>query len=167
MSMSLAERFWAKVSPGAESDCWPWAGAREVAGYGTLFRDRDAAGRSRFLKAHRVSWELANRIAVPDGLSVLHSCDNPPCVNPAHLRVGTRADNAADRAERRRGKEHRQAGEANDNAKLTEADVRHIVAELRSPDHRSQTAIATAFGVKQQQVSRIARRENWRHLWDE
>lgn len=99
-------------------------------------------------------------------MDVLHHCDNPPCVNPSHLYVGTHANNAADRAERHRGKEHRQRGEANDNAKLTEADVRAIIVELQRIPRRSQIAIAEQFGIKQPQVSRIMRRENWAHLWE-
>ncbi len=120
-----------------------------------------------FVKAHRLSWEIANGRPVPLGLNVLHSCDNPPCVNPAHLRVGSRADNAQDRADRTRGKEHRQRGEGNDNAKLTEAQVRAILVELQRLPRRSQASIAADFGIKQAQVSRIMLRQSWAHLWDE
>jgi predicted XRE-type DNA-binding protein len=81
--------------------------------------------------------------------------------------VGTTADNVGDKAERKRGKEHRQRGESNDNAKLTEAQVRQIIAELRKLPRRSQASIAEQFGIKQPQVSRIMRRENWGHLWNE
>lgn len=163
----LAERFWDKVDKRGDDQCWAWTGATEKAGYGKLYAGRNERGSSMFHKAHRVSWELANGRSVPEGQSVLHSCDNPPCVNPRHLRVGTQQDNASDRTKRQRGKEHRQRGESNDNAKLTEAMVRQIIVELQRLPRRSQTSIAAQFGIKQPQVSRIMRRENWGHLWTE
>lgn len=162
----LEARFWSKVDRRQSDDCWPWMGARFVQGYGKLFSHREH-GRSRFHKAHRLSWEIAHGQEIPQGSFILHACDNPCCVNPAHLRVGDAADNAADRSERRRGKEARQCGVANDNAKLTEADVRDIFAELWGGSPRSQVAIAAAYGVKQAQISRIKLRQGWRHLWDE
>jgi predicted XRE-type DNA-binding protein len=161
----LVERFWPKVAQSGPDDCWPWTGAAEVSGYGKVFTGRNADGTSQFVKAHRLSWELANGRPIPDGLYVLHACDNPPCVNPAHLRVGTLAENVADRVERNRSR--RSQGEANENAKLTESQVRQIIAELQRLPRRSQASIAAQFGVKQPQVSRIMRRENWGHLWDE
>ena len=72
--------------------CWEWTGARNRGGYGIKGRRL----------AHRLAWSEANGRPVPDGMLVLHSCDNPPCVNPAHLRIGTVADNAADRVARNR-----------------------------------------------------------------
>jgi len=100
-------------------------------------------------------------------MMVLHSCDNPPCVNPGHLRIGTSTDNAADRAERRRGREHRDVGEKHPAAKLTEVQARQIIAELQLPTRRTQTAIAADFGIRQAHVSRLARRQSWAHLWYE
>lgn len=140
-------------------------GARHPSGYGFIFAGPTYPSNERFVKAHRLSWEIHNG-PVPHGFGVLHRCDNPPCVNPAHLYVGTNADNARDRAVRKRGKEHRQNGAANDNAKLREVDVRAIIALLET-GRFSQGRLAKMFGVGQPQVSRIARRENWAHLWDE
>lgn len=157
-SRHLGDRFWAKVR--RSDGCWEWQGTHDPFGYGVL----GASAHQRAVKAHRVSWQLHNG-PVPVGLWVLHHCDNPPCVRPDHLYLGTARDNAKDRANRRRGKEDRQSGAANDNAKLTEADVWAIVAALE--EGVSQTAIAGRFGVKQPQISRIARRVSWRHLWDE
>ena len=90
---ALDERFWAKVEKG--DGCWLWTGATSRRGYGSITID----GRS--VATHRVSYE-AYHGPIPDGLHVLHSCDTPGCVNPAHLRVGTRLDNMRDRAERGR-----------------------------------------------------------------
>ncbi len=85
----LEERFWAKVR---KSDgCWEWTGAANRQGYGRIALGRASGPR----RAHRIAWELTHG-PVPDGLWVLHHCDNPPCVRPDHLWLGTRADNARD-----------------------------------------------------------------------
>lgn len=111
-----------------------------------------------------MSWEIHHG-AIPAGLFVLHHCDNRKCVNPAHLYLGTHAQNARDRAIRKRGKEQRQNGAANDNAKLAERDVKAIIALLQTGRY-SQQRVAELFGIKQPQVSRIMRRESWAHLWE-
>jgi hypothetical protein len=155
------ERFWDKVRVGSADKCWEWQGARYPNGYGFLFAGSLYGRNVRYVKAHRLSWEIANG-EVPEGFCVLHHCDNPPCVNPAHLYVGTRADNARDRGVRNRGKEQR--GGQNDNAKLAETDVRAIIAALKLGE--TQMSISTRFGIKQPQVSRIKNRQSWAHLWD-
>jgi hypothetical protein len=81
------DRFWEKVDK--SGDCWLWTGHRGCKGYGAAWAE------GRHQAAHRVSWELAFG-AIPDGLHVLHHCDNPPCVNPDHLWLGTNSDNQRD-----------------------------------------------------------------------
>jgi hypothetical protein len=90
-------RFWGKVQRGEE--CWMWTGHRDRQGYGRI---HDGSHDGAMLLAHRVSWELANG-PIPDGMCVLHSCDNPGCVRPSHLHLGTVADNQSEMATRHRG----------------------------------------------------------------
>lgn len=162
-----SERFWSKVDRREPDECWEWTGARLAQGYGFLkagpLYERD----TMWVKAHRLSWEIDHGELVPDGKYICHRCDNPPCVNPAHLYLGTAKNNAQDRADRRRGREHRDRGELSPRAKLTETDVRSIIVELQRLPRRSQASIAEEFGVKQPQISRIMRRESWAHLWPE
>ena len=91
---TLAARFWSKVDRD-ETGCWTWLGAKTALKYGQIELD----GRSIY--AHRVSWELANG-PIPSGLQVLHRCDNPPCVRPDHLFLGTQRDNITDMANKGR-----------------------------------------------------------------
>ena len=124
---SLSHRFWSKVARGA--GCWAWQASRDRHGYGRFGLD----GHVEY--AHRVAWVLT-RGAIPQGLRVLHRCDNPPCCNPAHLYLGTPAQNTADMISRGREgflKNNRfltrpedNRGERNPAAKLTAAQVHDI-----------------------------------------
>ena len=87
---SLAARFWPKVDKRGPDECWPWRACRHPRGYGKIGAD------AKTLVASRVAWEIAHQTQIPPGLFVLHSCDNPPCVNPAHLSLGTARDNLID-----------------------------------------------------------------------
>jgi hypothetical protein len=88
---SLEERFWAKVDRAGPEECWGWRAGRQRYGYGSFWTGRTIG----MDKAHRVAYELAVG-PIPAGLEILHDCDNPPCVNPNHLRVGTHAENMED-----------------------------------------------------------------------
>jgi hypothetical protein len=151
--------FWAYIDKSDPDGCWPWTGAK-ADGYGTY----RFAGRMR--KAHRLAWEQAFG-PIPETVCVCHRCDNRPCVNPAHLFLGTVAENNQDRAAKGRsrgtfsvGQEHPSAqrkGADHWCAKLTDEQVRAI----RNRQREQQSILAEEFGVHPATISRIARRV-WR-----
>ncbi len=144
----LAERFWEKV---AKSDgCWLWTGARTPHGYGCLSRSGERA------LASRVSWELHHG-PIPPGLHVLHRCDNPPCVRPDHLFLGTHADNMADMARKKRIP----VGAARWNAKLTPEIVREIRKRYKQGDC-AVGQISDELGCSHSLISMIVRRKRWK-----
>lgn len=132
---ALTERFWAKVAVGSPRDCWEWDADRRPDGYG-----RFKVPGFKYGRAHVFSYELHHG-PVPSGLVVLHSCDNPPCVNPAHLSAGTQAENMGQMADRRRWPR-----------KLTDEQM----AEVRDADG-TQKEIARRYGISQGYVSVIKR----------
>ena len=91
---TLSERFWAKVN--RDGDCWMWTGTLNHKGYGQFWFG------TKHHQSHRASW-MMHRGPIPDGMWVLHKCDTPSCVNPAHLYLGTHAENMADMVARGRG----------------------------------------------------------------
>lgn len=155
---SLAARFWSKVQVGDPNACWEWhEKTRNRQGYGSLTVD----GRGR--RAHRLAYELTYG-PIPDGLIVLHSCDNPPCCNPAHLRAGTYHENAQDLVERNehwneRIRHHAPRGEKRGHAKLTPKEVREIFFSTEP-----QKELAAKYGVAQALISGIRNAKRWTHL---
>jgi hypothetical protein len=148
----LQVRFDAKYIPEPNSGCWLWTGQIVRFGYG-LIKNQNRRPRM----AHRVSYEL-HRGHIPDGLLVCHRCDNPPCVNPAHLFLGTYADNNRDC--QKKGRNTR--GERHAGAKLTTDEVRSIRRMYAAGT--SQAQLAREFGTSPATIWRIikmrARRES-------
>lgn len=142
---------------GDSGECLIWGRGKDSKGYGRLRWYGQMRG------AHVVALEITEPRTDPDAF-VLHSCDNPLCFNPKHLRYGTNAENMADMVER--GRAASQTGEANGYAKLDEMSVRAIRA-LYELAGLTQRQIAAAFGISHPQVSRIVRGEQWGHLDDE
>lgn len=175
-----AAHFWAKVETRGADECWHWTESTSDDGYGFVRKDRKTK------RAHRVAWELTNG-DIPDGMKVLHKCDNPPCCNPNHLFLGTDQDNSDDKMKkgrfirlvgdrngsrrhpeaRPRGENHwmkRLAykilrGERNGRARLTEAQVLEIRAERANGEKYSE--LSKKFGISKTQIARIVKGESW------
>lgn len=147
---SIEERFWAKVDRRGPDECWPWTGHRHLRGYGDLHVD-GATG-----KAHRISYELHHG-AIPADLHVCHHCDNSPCVNPAHLFLGTHADNSSDM--KAKGRSAR--GERHSQARLTVEAVRDI--RWSYARGFKQAELAAKYAVSPSAVSAVLRGITWRH----
>lgn len=146
----LAERLWSRVT--RTDDCWTWDGYTTDAGYGQIGRGLKSEG---LALTHRVAWETTHG-AIPTGLGVLHRCDNPPCVRPDHLFLGTPADNSQDMAAKGRGGSAK--GPAHSNARLTTVEVEQI----RDLDAAGcdRKWIAQQYAITPQHVGAIARRDS-------
>jgi hypothetical protein len=149
-ALPMPQRFLTKIVFGA-SDCWVWRSSVDSIGYGTFPFNGE-------VKAHRVSYRMFKG-EIPDGLFVLHKCDNRQCVNPDHLFLGTQKDNMIDMASKKRGKYPSLCGEKNPMAKLTKETVEEIRKMVESGS--KQIDACKKFGVSPMTVSRIIRRESW------
>lgn len=160
-SMDPKERFWAKVRVTGPDDCWEWAAGRSKHGYGRV--DFHYPGKTSRI-ASRVAWEMTHG-PIPDGLHVLHECDNPPCCNPAHLFLGTHLDNVRDMHRKGRARIYQfPNGDDHNKAKLTWADIREIRRTCKPWDkQRGAHVLARKYGVKPEAIRRIVRGETWKN----
>ena len=154
------ERFWIKVNKDGTvpehmphlGQCWIWTAGKLKDGYGHYrFNGKPC-------RAHRVSYELANG-EIPVGFFVLHKCDNPVCVNPDHLVLGTVADNAKDMT--RKGRGRYSYGEKNGQSKLTHEKVAKI-RKMYSLGEVSQKRISEIFGVAESRINEIVNYKSWK-----
>lgn len=162
--MPIDVRFWRRVPKGNLDACWEWDGSRLAAGYGQF-----GLTRSRPVLAHRMAWELTHG-PIPEGMHVLHRCDNPPCCNPTHLFLGSNSDNIADRVAKGRspvGREHWSSrngdrvarGERAGGAKLTQGKV-DAIRQLRAQGV-TQRELAERFGVSRATIYLIQEGKRW------
>ena len=138
----------------ADNGCWLWTTSKDKDGYGMF---RGLVGDVKHSRAHRFSWAHHNNQEIPKYANICHSCDTPSCVNPAHLWPGTPQENQTDKWSKGRGNTWR--GEQLPQAKLTELQVREILA-----DPTPFTALAAKYGVSSGTISDIKRRYSWAHL---
>ena len=142
---AFVARFWSKVDKNGPNGCWLWTSVRSRHGYGTWLRTFRGEKRTFTHLAHRLAYELTHG-EFDKKLCVCHRCDNPPCVNPAHLFLGTQTENMRDAARK---------GRCNPGpTKLTEEHVKSILAQY-AQGGISQRELAEAFGVTQQYVCKL------------
>lgn len=157
------ERFWSKAEVGAKEDCWPWGASMNPNGYGWFRVD----GRSQL--AHRIAWRIEHG-EVPAGMCILHHCDNPSCVNPDHLFVGTQRDNIRDMdKKRRRGLSKATppvlVGNANPACKLPDESVVALRRDYRlmkrgpggHPRWGEMRRLVEKYGIDDSRIRKIAR----------
>lgn len=152
----LSDRLWEKIKIAGPNECWEWQGSLDFGGYGHI---ADETGKTK--KAHRIVKELSGSNIV--NFHVCHSCDNRRCCNPAHLFLGTHAENIQDRHDKGRTVlPSPMPGEQNPRAKLSEFDVNEI-RWLYAANHPPRE-LAKTFSVSKSTIGLIVRRATWRHL---
>lgn len=143
MDEKVIARFWAKVRRSSDNECWEWTASRTLGGYGQM----EIAG--KFWSAHRMAWVVA-RGQIPDGVFVLHKCDNPKCVNPQHLFLGSAKDNASDRDRKGRGVT---CQDGKMPVKFTSEQISSI--KLDRAGGMKIAELMTKYGISRQYVQRI------------
>lgn len=151
--MTIAERFWAKVKVGGDDECWPWTAGSTSYGYGVFHPSK-----SETVGAHRFSLSLKLGRELGPGLYACHTCDNPVCVNPAHLYEGTHQQNVDDCVSRGRHKR----GAMGRGTKLTDESV--ISIRTRAANGERNRELAVEYGVNESLISMITRGARWAHL---
>jgi hypothetical protein len=152
----MAVRFWRFVEKKSLDECWEWIGPKRPNGYGQISRETRAEGS---MASHRFSWELANGKSIPDGMVVMHKCDNPSCVNPNHLSIGTYRDNMIDMMQKGRKKTVSIKGEENARSIINE----EVVREIRSSS-LSHAELGRKFGVSPNCIRGVRIGRTWSHV---
>ena len=152
---SVEERFWRFVDKKANNECWNWTG-NICAGYGriSLGAKKDGA-----IGSHRFSWELHNKQSISDGMVVMHSCDNPKCVNPNHLSIGSHKDNTQDMIAK--GRKVVVAPLGNENGKaIINAEIVKAIRE----SNLSNAALGRQFNVSPNCIRGVRTGRTWSHI---
>lgn len=153
----IAHRFWSKVNKTENADvCWEWIACKDRSNYGVIRID------GKTVKAHRVAYELSYG-KIPNGLGVLHRCDNPPCCNPTHLFVGNHAENMADMFAKGRRDNAKIRGSKQAFAKLNEQQVVAIRDEY-AKGGITQKELAIKYGVSQPTIGDVIHKRWWKHI---
>ena len=147
----VISRFWAKVIKG--DGCWEWKASLSSTGYGHMF-----IGQGKYQNSHVLSWQI-HFGPIPNGLCVLHHCDNRSCVRPGHLWLGTKGDNSQDMVSKHRHRLPGLRGAAHPQARLDEASVRAIRAS-----RASHSALARVYGVTYQAIANVRQGRTWAHV---
>lgn len=153
---SLEVRFWRYVDKKQDNECWRWLGQRLSNGYGRISLGAKSLGSDG---AHRISWKLFNKTDIPDGMFVMHKCDNPSCVNPHHLSIGTPKENTQDMIAKGRKRVVSPKGEGNGKSLLNEEKVRLIRSSTLS-----HAAIGRELGVSPNCVRGVRIGRTWTHI---
>lgn len=143
---TVGERFWEKVDKHGPDECWNWTAALQGNGYGYFRLSKDVSN----IVAHRYSY-MEVYGSIPDGMLVCHTCDNPKCVNPKHLFLGTHSDNAKDREKKGRGNRP--------HSKLSEQEVVVIKSSTES-----QSKLASLYDVSRRTIASIQYGETWKTI---
>ena len=145
----LCNRLANGLASADQDSCWEWTRTRNIFGYGTLRVN------GKTVLAHRLSYELSRGEKIKPGMNICHKCDNPICINPGHLFLGTRSDNMKDCFKKGRSsvKPASFPGESNPMCKLSNLQVGEILELLRSGE--TQKNIAIRYGVSQSQIANI------------
>lgn len=146
---TIEERFWEKVDKKGDDDCWEWLAAKDTYGYGHILYN------GNIIQAHRISC-MIHKIEIPENMCVLHTCDNPGCVNYKHFEFGTRKDNSIDRDNKNR----QASGENNGNSKLNWSMVKEI-RRKHDVDGMIQQQLANEYNVNRRDIGMIINNEIW------
>lgn len=153
---TLEERFFRKIV--VTDDCWKWVGPVRPNGYGHI----QVGGKgSPTISAHRLSYQI-HKGEIPEGLVVMHSCDNPSCVNPDHLSVGTYKENTADMIAKGRKRTVAPKGTGNGKAKLNDGLVRYI----RQNSNRPHAELARELNLSPNCIRGVKTGRTWSHVND-